>query len=164
MKPRCVSGTGCRVLVSKRGCAFDILCMQNLGHYTRWHTPNVIWKLNKKRGKCTKLRQHNNHVGDGAPDVPPTSTFRIIVYPTNLNNPTTHGRGEHRSPVSFPHSTSWKIQTLKLLRAGCRGRQPLQFRICGKFWTRANAVRPYSYLGKSYLRKIAPLFAYLHCA
>ena len=25
-------------------------------------------------------------------------------------------------------------------------------------------VRPYSYLGKSYLRKIAPLFAYLHCA
>ena len=33
-----------------------------------------------------------------------------------------------------------------------------------KFWTRANAVRPYSYLGKSYLRKIAPLFAYLRFA
>ena len=32
------------------------------------------------------------------------------------------------------------------------------------FRTRANAVRPYSYLGKSYLRKIAPLYAYLRFA
>ena len=45
---------------------------------------------------------------------PAPSTFRIIVYPTNHDNPTTHGRGEQRSPVSFPHPTSWKIQTSQL--------------------------------------------------
>ena len=49
---------------------------------------------------------------------PAPSTFRIIAYPTNHDNPTTHGRGEQRSPVSFPHSTSWKIQTSQLPRNG----------------------------------------------
>ena len=64
------------------------------------------------------LLHFTNHVGDGALDVPPPSTFRIIVYSTNHDNPTTHGRGEQRSPVSFPHSTSWKIQTSQLPRNG----------------------------------------------
>ena len=45
------SGTGCRVLVSKRGCALWILCIRNQGLNTKCHTPNATWKSNKKRLK-----------------------------------------------------------------------------------------------------------------
>ena len=38
--------------------------------------------------------------------------------------------------------------TALLLRTGCRGRQPLQFRMCTNSERRANAVRPYSGSGK----------------
>ncbi len=38
--------------------------------------------------------------------------------------------------------------TALLLRTGCRGRQPLQFRICTNSEQRANAVRPYGGSGK----------------
>ena len=57
MKPRCVSGTGCRVLVSKRGCALWILCIHNLGLNTQCHTPNVTWKLNINTAKTRNLWQ-----------------------------------------------------------------------------------------------------------
>ena len=71
------SGTGCRELVSKRGCAFDILCMQNQGHNTQCHTPNATWKLNIDR---TKPRLHTCRGEQRSPDKP------WVIRTTYVNN------------------------------------------------------------------------------
>ena len=85
---------------------------------TEKHFLHLVWSL-KIEYKTTETRPPRQQICRvRRPRRPATTTFRIIVYPTNHDNPTTHGRGEQRSPVSFPHSTSWKIQTSQLPRNG----------------------------------------------
>ena len=105
------SGTGCRVLVSKRGCALAILCILNQGHNTQCRTPNVTWKLNIKTTKPTILRQHTCRGEQRSPALVARQTLR---YPYNIRQQCV------LSPTTFMLSQQPRITTQRI----CRGRRP----------------------------------------
>ena len=141
VKPRCVSGTGCRVLVSKRGCAL---------RYFVYAKPRALYSVTHPERNLkieyiyrTKLRQHTCRGEQRSPDKP------CVIRTTYVNN------------VCYP-------QQHLCFHKPCRGRRPRRpdpstFRIALLFIPQTMTTPTYIW-DSLFLRKIAPLFAYLRFA
>ena len=165
------SGTGCRELVSKRGCAFDILCMQNQGHNTQCHTPNVTWKSNKNSDTLIKLRQQicrgeqRSPVEETSPRLQPLQdrTKKLSYHACRGWRPRQPARRCNAvivvslMPNYFRGTLLWYSPIIQRARnsglshfcelANRNFAKPLQFWNYNKFWTRATQGRSYIYSG-----------------